>query len=366
MSNAYRMVQWNHHKRIYDACVIGAIVLFVGAFVGVGSLVHRGDEAISGPILLIRALAACAIVMLHIILCIGPLARLTPRAAPLLYNRRHLGVSMFLVALAHATLSTLYYGGFADRNPIVAVLGGKGVNARSFASLSAFPFEFLGFLALAILFAMAATSHDFWLKTLSPRAWKRLHMAVYFAYALVILHACFGLLQSERSVVYPMLLGLGVAIVGGLHAIAGRREMGKDARAIATNGNAEPMWIDIGSVDEIAESRAKVVCLRTSVKGHERTRRVAVYRNKGAISALSNVCAHQGGPLGEGKIVDGCVTCPWHGYQYLAHNGQSPPPFTERVPTYQVRVQGGRIMLNPEALLAGTPVEPARFEEGDA
>ena len=26
--------------------------------------------------------------------------------------------------------------------------------------------------------------------------------------------------------------------------------------------------------------------------------------------------------------MDGCITCPWHGYQYLPHNGQSPPPFT--------------------------------------
>ena len=32
-----------------------------------------------------------------------------------------------------------------------------------------------------------------------------------------------------------------------------------------------------------------------------------------AVGVIANVCAHQNGPLGEGRIIDGCVTCPWHG-----------------------------------------------------
>jgi nitrite reductase/ring-hydroxylating ferredoxin subunit len=30
----------------------------------------------------------------------------------------------------------------------------------------------------------------------------------------------------------------------------------------------------------------------------------------------------QNGPLGEGRIVDGCITCPWHGYQYRPDTGR--------------------------------------------
>ena len=48
---------------------------------------------------LIRALGTCALLLLHVILAIGPLARLDRRFLPLLYNRRHLGVTMFLLAL---------------------------------------------------------------------------------------------------------------------------------------------------------------------------------------------------------------------------------------------------------------------------
>jgi sulfoxide reductase heme-binding subunit YedZ len=78
------------------------------------------------------------------------------------------------------------------------------------------------------------------------------------------------------------------------------------------------------------------------------------------VSAVSNVCRHQAGPIGEGKVVDGCITCPWHGYQYLPGNGRSPAPFTERVETYDVRVVSGRVYVNPEPHEPGTPVEPAR------
>ena len=91
--------------------------------------------------------------------------------------------------------------------------------------------------------------------------------------------------------------------------------------------------------------------------------RIAVYRYKGRVSAISNVCQHQNGPLGEGRIIDGLVTCPWHGYQYDPACGASPPPFTEKVPTFGVQIRKGRVFINPKPNLPGTPVEPALLEE---
>lgn len=356
MSNAYKPVQWNRHKRVYDGAVVGAIALYLAIFIGVGMARFTGDEAISAPILIMRALGTCAIVMLHIVLAIGPLTRLDQRFAPLLYNRRHLGVATFLVGLLHALVAIGFYGGFGVEDPFTALL--SRYSPSSFPSISGFPFEILGFVALLILFVMAATSHDFWLANLGARAWKWIHMLVYLAYGLLVMHIALGALQSERSTVYPILLGVGIATLGTLHLVAGRREVRKDRSAIdvpVPTPSPEPQWVDIGSVDEIRPDRAKVVCLKNR-------ERIAVFRHNGSISAVSNVCAHQGGPLGEGKVVGGCITCPWHGYQYLPANGQSPPPFTERIATYQVRVEGRRILINPDALPPGTPVEPARFE----
>jgi nitrite reductase/ring-hydroxylating ferredoxin subunit/DMSO/TMAO reductase YedYZ heme-binding membrane subunit len=352
MSVAYKVVQWNRHKRIYDTIIAAAIVGYLIAFVAIGMALFRPPSDISPPILLMRALGSCGIILLHIILLIGPVHRLTPLAAPVLYNRRHLGVAFFCVAFLHALVAVGFYGGFGVMNPISAVLG-----HGSFNSIAAFPFEWLGAIALAIFFVMAATSHDFWLKNLGPRFWKSIHMGVYIAYAMVIAHVALGAMQSERSLVYPILMGVGAAMVAGAHLIAGVREARVDAAGPAAAPGTE--WIDAGAIADIPEARAMIVCPR----GGGPRDRIAIFRHNGALSAVANVCAHQGGPLGEGKIIDGCITCPWHGYQYLAHNGQSPPPFTEKIPTYQVRIDGNRVMVNPKALPPGTPVEPAHIPE---
>jgi len=343
MSVAYKAVQWNPHKRRYDLILTSSIALFLIAFIAISALAHRAPSAISLPILVIRATAVAALTLLHLILAIGPLARLSTLFSPLLYNRRHLGVTMFLLALLHALLSLGYYGLFGPINPFSALLAYN----TNLSSISAFPFELLGLGALLILFLMAATSHDFWLKNLSPTIWKSLHLSVYLAYALVILHVALGILQSERSLLAPALIALGIITLTTLHITAGLREYRRDRRALAATN-----WLDVGSIDDIPESRAKTICL----KDHER---VAIFKHQGQLTAVSNTCAHQGGPLGEGKIINGCITCPWHGYQYLPHNGQSPPPFTEKLPTYQLRIEGRRILLNPEALQPGTETEPA-------
>lgn len=362
MTNAYKPVQWNRHKRVYDSVLVAGIALYLAVFVGGGLLIFRGEAAVSAPILVMRALGTCAIVLLHVVLAIGPLARLDRRFLPLLYNRRHLGVVTFLAGLLHAIVAAGFYGGFGVDDPATALLARYAPS--SFLSLSGFPFEVLGLGALLILFVMAATSHDFWLANLGARVWKWIHMLVYAAYAMLVMHVALGALQSERSAVYPALLGAGIITIGTLHLIAGRRERTKDRGALEVperEAASEPVWVDVGSVDGIRPDRARVVCL----KGRER---IAVFRHGDTISAVSNVCAHQGGPLGEGKVVDGCITCPWHGYQYLPASGQSPPPFSEKIATYQVRVEGGRILINPEGLAPGTPVEPARFGgrgEGD-
>ena len=72
-------------------------------------------------------------------------------------------------------------------------------------------------------------------------------------------------------------------------------------------------------------------------------------------SGRFNLCAHQHGPIGEGRIIDGCVTCPWHGYQYRLEDGCAPPPFTDKLVTYRVRVAHGVVEVDPRPLPPGTP-----------
>src|SRR5262245_6673835 len=106
MSISYQAVGWNRTKKIYDGILAAGLLVYLGVFVGIGSLVHPNATA---ETLLIRGLGTAALLLLHIILCIGPLCRLDRRFLPLLYNRRHLGVTMFVLGLAIATFSLVQF-----------------------------------------------------------------------------------------------------------------------------------------------------------------------------------------------------------------------------------------------------------------
>jgi len=345
MSLQYRVVNWNRQKKLYDVTLAGAVTLYLGAFVGANLNLHP-DVTIETT--LIRGFATCAFALLHVILAIGPLARLDSRFLPLLYNRRHLGVTMFLLAAAHGIFATIQFHAGGVLNPVVSIFASN----ERYGRLSEFPFQPLGFFALLILFLMAATSHDFWLANLTAPSWKRLHMMVYVAYALLVGHVTLGVLQEETSPLLAGMTGTGLVAIVSLHLAAAMKERGGDAES-----SAEPDgWIDAGPVAEIPEGRARVICGSGE--------RIAIFRYDGKVSAVSNVCQHQNGPLGEGRIIDGCITCPWHGYQYLPDSGASPPPFTEKLPTFDVKVAKGRVLVNPVPNRPGTRVEPATIEGG--
>jgi DMSO/TMAO reductase YedYZ heme-binding membrane subunit/predicted flap endonuclease-1-like 5' DNA nuclease len=219
MSVGYTGIGWNRQKRWYDLALVGGILLGLGGYVAV-SLSLRPQ--LTAETLIIRGTALTAFGLLHVILCIGPLARLDRRFLPLLFNRRHLGVTMFLLAFVHAAFSIFQFHALGNLNPLVSLFTAYRMD---YAGISHFPFEPFGFVALVILFLMAATSHDFWLRNLGPSVWKALHILVLAAYGLLVLHVAYGALQSERSPVYPLLLGLGCVTVFGLHVAAARREV---------------------------------------------------------------------------------------------------------------------------------------------
>jgi hypothetical protein len=90
VSVQYQAVGWNRQKRLYDSVLAGGILTYLLIFVGLGAILYPTATA---ETLLIRGFGTLALVLLHVILCIGPLCRLDRRFLPLLYNRRHLGVT---------------------------------------------------------------------------------------------------------------------------------------------------------------------------------------------------------------------------------------------------------------------------------
>jgi nitrite reductase/ring-hydroxylating ferredoxin subunit/DMSO/TMAO reductase YedYZ heme-binding membrane subunit len=347
MSLGFRAVQWNRDKIVYDAILLGGVTASIGIVMTAGRwwLSPEGDPA-TWEDLLIRAFGTCAFLMLTIILSIGPLARLDRRFLPLLYNRRHFGVLTFCVASVHGWLNIDWFLSRGKWSDFVSIV----TNLPNYGSVAHFPYDTLGIIGLCVLFLMAATSHDFWLEFLTPPIWKSLHMAVYLVYALLVMHVALGVMQSRHSPFIPVLLGAAAATVSSLHLVAGWRERAVD-RGTAPRSDG---WITVGPPLSIPDRAARIV----TTQGGER---IAVFRDGEQIGALTNLCAHQNGPLGEGRIIDGCVTCPWHGYQYRLEDGHAPPPFTEKLATYRVRIKDGVVEVDPHPLPPGTRVALAKF-----
>ena len=348
MSVKYTPVQWNNSKYWYDAIMLAGMAAFLWVFIHIAPGALNHEQPINPQIRNARAFGACAFVMLTVILCIGPLARLDTRFLPLLYNRRHFGVMTAAVALTHAYFVLGWYFAFyrgADQWTTVLFAN------SSYGQLLGFPFESLGIFALICLLILAATSHDFWLKFLTPPVWKGIHFLIYPAYAAVIGHVALGALQSRDQAAMAIITVLGGVAVAGLHLAAWRRERKIDPVYLTDISGISKSWVPAGDPADIPEGRARIVALPSGD-------RVAIFRHEGALSAIANACAHQNGPLGEGRILDCLVTCPWHGFQYDVRTGQSPAPFTEKIPTYRLKIEDGTVFVDPDANPPGTPVDP--------
>jgi nitrite reductase/ring-hydroxylating ferredoxin subunit/uncharacterized membrane protein len=97
-------------------------------------------------------------------------------------------------------------------------------------------------------------------------------------------------------------------------------------------------WTDAGAETDVPASGASKV----DVAGVP----VLLAREGDTIVALADRCTHRGGPLHEGEIADGCVTCPWHGSQFALRDGTvQRGPGTRPQPTLRVRVEDGRVQV---------------------
>ena len=75
-----------------------------------------------------------------------------------------------------------------------------------------------------------------------------------------------------------------------------------------------------------------------------------VVRDGGQVRVLADRCSHRGGPLSEGEIEDGCVTCPWHGSRFrLADGSVERGPAAYPQPALDVRVSGGKVEVRDRA-----------------
>ncbi|HEY6471048.1 MAG TPA: Rieske (2Fe-2S) protein [Candidatus Dormibacteraeota bacterium] len=97
-------------------------------------------------------------------------------------------------------------------------------------------------------------------------------------------------------------------------------------------------WTQVLADEELLDGKIQAV----DVDG----RKVLLARIDGTVSAIENACSHAGGPLCEGTVADGVVTCPWHGSRFRLSDGAvlgGPATFPQL--QLQVRRRKGQIEI---------------------
>ena len=101
------------------------------------------------------------------------------------------------------------------------------------------------------------------------------------------------------------------------------------------NSESDTNWTSLVPSDRLLDGEAIEVVSGDQI--------LALFRHEGRLYALDGMCAHQGGPLAEGTVAHGCVTCPWHGWQYELESGIQTVNRQPLQTTYPVREHAGMI-----------------------
>ena len=92
----------------------------------------------------------------------------------------------------------------------------------------------------------------------------------------------------------------------------------------------DEQWIDVGSVEELKQQPLQEVSSGRTI--------IALTYKDGSFAAISGVCNHVGGPLGEGTLDGDYVVCPWHYWKFHHKTGQGEPGHEQdHVPSYTTR-----------------------------
>jgi len=132
----------------------------------------------------------------------------------------------------------------------------------------------------------------------------------------------------------------------GSHWYAKFRHDESEHQVIDEEGEKEIVWYKVADLDELPEGRVKAVTAGTT--------RMALTHIDGQYGALENHCAHQGGPLGEGSIEEGCLRCPWHGWDFDPLTGEGKTHPDSSVATYDVEVRNDGVYVAIEEIVAHT------------
>ncbi|OCX65860.1 tRNA-(guanine-N1)-methyltransferase [Thioclava sp. SK-1] len=97
-------------------------------------------------------------------------------------------------------------------------------------------------------------------------------------------------------------------------------------------------WSAIGQVSDIPRKGARCV------KNGDMT--IAVFRTSDdRVFALEDKCPHKNGPLSQGIVHDGCVTCPLHNWVISLESGAAQGADEGQTATFPIKIEDGTVFL---------------------
>jgi nitrite reductase/ring-hydroxylating ferredoxin subunit len=109
------------------------------------------------------------------------------------------------------------------------------------------------------------------------------------------------------------------------------------SRPSVSLGGVAESFVTVARVDEVPPGS-----VRTVRAGEEE---IALAHVDGEFYATQHACLHLQGPLGEGRIEDHVLSCPWHGWQYDVRTGENEFDRAIQLRTFEVRVEDGDVKI---------------------
>jgi len=110
---------------------------------------------------------------------------------------------------------------------------------------------------------------------------------------------------------------------------------------------SNPGFIRVAQITDVKEGTAKVFTVGEV--------RIALCNVEEKFYAIADICTHDGGPLGEGELVDCQIECPRHGARFDVRTGKALClPAVINVPTYPVEVRDSEVFVNCHPAAVGS------------
>lgn len=96
-------------------------------------------------------------------------------------------------------------------------------------------------------------------------------------------------------------------------------------------------WIKVATIDQVPEFSVLAVQLAGTS--------LILYRQGVTVTCYRNACAHLGSPLETGKVENGVITCPSHGFQYKLETGKCLTAPDISLQLYPVKIKDNKVFV---------------------